>query len=254
MQARLYTANAYRRIIDALDEARRAAAAALDASILAYRVADPPGEEGLRDKARGLRVKSEDLRQEAQGLWKNADDMGIQIRNIQGDLEKYTMEIKRNQEIIASVSQELDRHSFVSEYAAAAKAAAAEALAASETAKQNNIEMQTRIKTELWARANELNSFSSEKLSHIPHQIAETQQMLQTVDKQAAYLERRSLDLLSLNEKVAASLKTLKSRIDLAKHAASSIKISITGSVGHWPYFESSKAFSIVAISGAMSS
>ena len=225
----IQAANAYRRIIDALDEARRAAAAALDASILAYRVANPPGDEGLSAKAQGLRVKSEDLRQEAQGLWKNADDMGIQIRNIQGDLEKYTMEIQQNQEIIASVSQELDRHSFVSEYATAAKAAAAEALEASETAKQNNVEMQTRIKTELWARANELNSFSSEKLSHIPHQIAESQQMLQTVDKQAAYLERRSLDLLSLNEKVAASLKTLKSRIDLAKHAASSIKISITG-------------------------
>ena len=104
----IQAANAYRRIIDALDEARRAAAAALDASILAYRVANPPGDEGLSAKAQGLRVKSEDLRQEAQGLWKNADDMGIQIRNIQGDLEKYTMEIQQNQEIIASVSQELD--------------------------------------------------------------------------------------------------------------------------------------------------
>ena len=226
----IQAAKAYRRIIDALDEARRAASAALEASILAYRVADPPGDQGLRNRAQALRVKSEDLRQEAQGLWKNADDMSIQIRTIKGDLDRYTFDITQNQRTIALVARELERHSYVSEYATAAKAAALESLEESEAAKQQNLEMQARIQGQLWARANELNSFSPEKLSHIPRQIAESQQVLQSVEKQAAYLERRSLDLVEINTRVAASLKTLKSRIHLAKHAASSIKISITGS------------------------
>ena len=59
-------ANAYKQIIDGLDDARAAAFEALDASIEAYKVADPPGDKNLRKKAQSLRIISEDLRQEAQ--------------------------------------------------------------------------------------------------------------------------------------------------------------------------------------------
>ena len=83
----IQAANAYRKIIDGLDEARIAAFQALDASIIAYQVADPPGDTNLRTKAQNLRFMSEDLKQEAQGLWKNSDDMGIQLNSIK--LDKY---------------------------------------------------------------------------------------------------------------------------------------------------------------------
>ena len=225
----IQAANAYRKIIDGLDEARIAAFEALDASIIAYQVADPPGDNNLRNKAQNLRFTSEDLRQEAQGLWKNSDDMGIQLNSIKLDLEKYLYDIKQNEKQILILESELERHSYVSDYAKEAKASAKQALDESQLAKQRTEELMQRIKVDLRTRANDLNSFSADELGSIPRKISESQTIMQNVEKQAAYLERRTIDLNEIRAKVQQNLSKLKSQMNLAKHAAASVKISITG-------------------------
>ena len=52
---------------------------------------------------------------------------------------------------------------------------------------------------------------------------------MQNVEKQANYLERRTVDLNLIRNKVQVNLSKLRSQINMAKHVASSIKISITG-------------------------
>ena len=172
-------ANAYRKIIDALDEARNAAFEALDASIVAYQVADPPGDKNLRNKAQNLHFISEDLKQEAQGLWKNSDDMDIQLNSITLDLEKYLYAVKQNEKQILILQSEIERHSYVSEYAREAKKAAQKALEESELAKQRTDALKQRIDVDLRTRANELNSFSTTELGNIPRKIAESQTIMQ---------------------------------------------------------------------------
>jgi len=225
----IQAANAYRKIIDGLDEARIAAVKALDASVTAYQVADPPGHNNLRHKAQNLRFMSEDLKQEAQGLWKNSDDMSIQLNSIKLDLEKYLYDVKLNEKQIIILQSELERHSYVSDYAKEAKASAKEALAESDSAKQRADDLMQRIKVDLRSRTNELNSFSTDELGSIPRKIAESQTTMQNVEKQASYLESRTIDLDKIQEKVRQNLAKLKSQMNLAKHAAASIKISITG-------------------------
>ena len=222
-------ANAYKQIIDGLDEAREAAFAALDAAIEAYQVADPPGDNNLRKKAQNLRFISEDLRQEAQGLWKNADDMILQLNTMKLSLDKYRFNLDQNRKQISILESELQRHSYVTEYAAEARDAAAEALAESSRAEQQAGRMITRIQQQLRTRANDLNSFSAAELGAIPRRISETAVTMQNVEKQATYLERRTVDLNKIRSKVQLNLSRLRSQIDMAKHVASSIKISITG-------------------------
>ena len=225
----IQAANAYRRIIDGLDEARNAAFEALDASIMAYQVADPPGEKNLRNKAQNLRFVSEDLKQEAQGLWKNSDDMDIQLNSMKLDLEKYMFDVKHNEKTILVLQNEIERHSYVSEYAREAKKSAKQALDESELVKQRTDELVQRIEVDLKQRANELNSFSTTELGNIPRKIGESQTIMQNVEKQAAYLERRTVDLNEIRANVQKNLSKLKSQINLAKHAAENVKISITG-------------------------
>ena len=222
-------ANAYKQIIDRLDEARVAASEALDAAIAAYKVADPPGDNNLRRKAQQLRILSEDLRQEAQGLWKNADDMIIQLNGMKLDLDKYKFNLDQNRKQIDILESEIHRHSYVSEYAREAKEVAKQALEESNAAKDRADEMINRIKQDLKQRANDLNSFSAEELGAIPRKISESKMILQNVEKQAAYLERRTVDLNQINSKVQLNLSKLRSQINQAKHVASSIQISITG-------------------------
>ena len=222
-------ANAYKEIIDRLDEARVAASEALDAAIVAYKVADPPGDNNLRRKAQQLRVQSEDLRQEAQGLWKNADDMIVQLNGMKLDLDKYKFNLEQNRKQVDILQSELHRHSYVSEYAREAKETAKEALEESNAANDRADEMINRINQNLKQRANDLNSFSAEELGAIPRKISESKIILQNVEKQAAYLERRTVDLNQIRSKVELNLSKLRSKINMAKHVASSIKISITG-------------------------
>ena len=222
-------ANAYKQIIDRLDEARVAAFEALDAAIVAYKVADPPGDNNLRRRAHQLRLVSEDLRQEAQGLWKNADDMIIQLNGMKLDLDKYKFRLDQNRKQVDILESEIHRHSYVSEYAREAKQAAKQALEESNAAEERAEQMINRIKQDLKERANDLNSFSAEELGAIPRKISESKMILQNVEKQAAYLERRTVDLNQINSKVQMNLSKLRSQINMAKHVASSIKISITG-------------------------
>jgi len=222
-------ANAYRKIIDALDEARNAAFQALDASIAAYQVADPPGDNDLRKRAQNLRFISEDLKQEAQGLWKNSDDMGIQLNSIKLDLEKYSFDVEQNEKQILILQSELERHSYVSDYAVEAKKSAKEALEESELTEQRTEELVQRIDSDLKTRAYELNSFSAAELGSIPRKIAESQAIMQNVEKQATYLERRTIDLNEIRESVKMKMEKLRSQMNLAKHAAANVKISITG-------------------------
>ena len=222
-------ANAYKQIIDGLDEAREAAFAALDAAIEAYQVADPPGDNNLRKKAQDLRFVSEDLRQEAQGLLKNADDMISQLHDTKLNIDKYKFNLDQNRKQILILESELQRHSYVTEYAIEARETSVQALKESNTAEENGNNMIARIKKDLRARADDLNSFSAEELGAIPRKISESQAILQNVEKQATYLERRTVDLNMIRSKVEVNLSTLRSRINMAKHVASSIKISITG-------------------------
>ena len=230
----LQAANAYRRIVAALDEARTAALNALDAALLAAKVADPPAgrEKSLGRRAETSRQRSEDLRQEAQGLWKNADDMSILTRSIKLDMEKYAFDLEKKKRLSADLQAEMKRHSYVSEYATAARQSASKALKEAGEANRKTDAMAEKIRLELRSRANELNSFSAEELGNIPRKLTESQRTLQKVEKQAVYMEHRSRDLVSLNKDVASRLASLRSRIDMARHAASNIHISITGGEG----------------------
>ena len=222
-------ANAYKQIIDALDEARQAAFDALDTAIEAYQVADPPGDNNLRKKAQNLRFVSEDLRQEAQGLFRNADDMILQLNAMKIKIDKYKFNLEQNKKQISILESELQRHSYVSEYAAEARAASKEALDEANAVENKADLMIERIKTDLKTRANDLRSFSASELGAIPRKISESQVVMQNVEKQATYLERRTVDLNNIRSKVKSGLSKLRSQINMAKHVASSIKISITG-------------------------
>ena len=59
----LKAANVYQQIISAMDEARDAGFAAMDAALVAYSRSDPPGVKDLKIQAEESRVKSEDLSQ-----------------------------------------------------------------------------------------------------------------------------------------------------------------------------------------------
>jgi laminin alpha 1/2 len=230
----LQAANAYRGIMAAMEEARAASLNALDVALLAAKVADPPAgrEKNLGRHAETSRQRSEDLRQEAQGLWKNADDMGILTRSIKLDVEKFVFDLEKKERLSAELYAELKRQSFVSEYATAARQAASKALNTSGVANMKTDTMVEKIKLELRGKVNELNSFSAEELGQIPRRITEAQRTLQKVEKQAVYMEHRSRDLTELNDEVTARLSTLRSRINMARHAASNIHISITGGEG----------------------
>ena len=158
-------ANAYKGIIDGLDEARAAASAALDAAIEAYKVADPPGDNNLRKKARDLRFVSEDLRQEAQGLLKNADDMILQLHDTKLSIDKYKFNLDQNRKQILILETELQRHSYVTEYANEARETSTQALKQSTAAEESGANMIQRIKLDLRARADDLNSFSASLIS-----------------------------------------------------------------------------------------
>ena len=54
------------------------------------------------------------------------------------------------------------------------------------------------------------------------------------MSKQATYLSHRRLDIESLSQRVGSQIKDLKSKIAMARHAADSVKISITNQrLGH---------------------
>ena len=160
---------------------------------------------------------------------KNADDMILQLNTMKLSLDKYRFNLDQNRKQISILESELQRHSYVTEYAAEARDAAAEALAESSRAEQQAGRMITRIQQQLRTRANDLNSFSAAELGAIPRRISETAVTMQNVEKQATYLERRTVDLNKIRSKVQLNLSRLRSQIDMAKHVASSIKISITG-------------------------
>ena len=220
-------ANAYKKIIDGLDEARNGAFEAVDAAQEAYQVADPPGDKNLRKRAENLRLISEDLRQESQGLWKNAEDMVITLNSKKLDIDKYHFNIKENNKQIDILQSEMDRHSYVSAYAKEASEAASQALEESELTQEKTDSLLLRLDSDLQRRANDLNSFSAAELGSIPRKISQSQSTLQKVEKQAAYLDVRSTALNSIRSRVEASLAQLRSQVKMAKHAASSVKISI---------------------------
>ena len=120
---------------------------------------------------------------------------------------------------------------LVSRYAEDVKISSAKSLQESEKANNKTVEMVTKIRLELGAKAKELNSFSAEELGAIPWKLSESQRILQKVEKQAVYMDRRGKDLFRLNEDVGSQLKLLRNRIAMARHAASNVHISITGSI-----------------------
>lgn len=78
----IQAANVYQTIIFAIDNAREAGFKALDAAALAFKRADPPGQDHLGVRAEMSRVRSEDLSQESEGLRQNSVDMGYQLKKI----------------------------------------------------------------------------------------------------------------------------------------------------------------------------
>ena len=72
------------------------------------------------------------------------------------------------------------------------------------------------------------------KFSLLQFAVTEARRQLQQVSKQATYLSHRRLDIESLSQRVGSQINDLKSKIAMARHAADSVKISITNQrLGH---------------------
>ena len=58
--------------------------------------------------------------------------------------------------------------------------------------------------------------------------VTEARRHLQKVDKQATYLSHRKVDIEEVSQRLGGQIQDLKSKIAMARHAAESVKISIT--------------------------
>ena len=67
-----------------------------------------------------------------------------------------------------------------------------------------------------------------------PNSVTEARRHLQKVDKRATYLSHRKVDIEEVSQRLGGQIQDLKSKIAMARHAAESVKISITNQrAGH---------------------
>ena len=88
--------------------------------------------------------------------------------------------------------------------------------------------MTRKIKEELSMKTIELQSFAPEELGNIPRKLTEARRIMANVQKQAMYLSRRQVDIDDIQARVSTQIEDLRDRIKRARHAASSVAISVT--------------------------
>ena len=114
------------------------------------------------------RVTSEDLSQEAEGLRRNAEDMRYTLRRLRQDWRQHTVLVEQYAREVRGVRREVAALPEVSESARAALFSATEAMGEASRVAQRVMQMTLRIKSELRARAREMQSFSPDELNNIP--------------------------------------------------------------------------------------
>ena len=101
------------------------------------------------------------------------------------------------------------------------------------------------IKNVLWKKVKEMQSFSPDELGNIPRKLTEARRHLLQVDKRATYLSHRKVDIEEISLKVQKQIQDVRSRIAMARHAADSVKISITNQrYGSCAYLVDQQGFS----------
>ncbi len=229
-------ARVYQKIMKTIFDARRIAGAALDMSVRAIERTREKDYDGydLYAQADVARVRSRDLRQEADGLKQNSAAMQVQMEELILRWQSYILLMSKRSDELETVNRDLDRLQIVSVLAKESLRLSEEAFREAEAVHNKVSDLNARISQELRSKADELHSFAPDELGNIPRRLTQARRVLQQVDKQATYLSHRKIDIEEVSHRVSEQISSLRSRIEMARHAASNIKISITNQrIGH---------------------
>lgn len=232
----LEAASAYQRIIKTVLQAGRSAEEAFTLSLKLIEKISRKNRDGfdLYGQADLGRVKSRDLRQEAEGLRQNSREMQVQIEELILRWQSYILLVSKRHDELLTVERNLDRLQIVSVLAEEAVRHSEEALRRASILHEDVMKIFEKITVDLRSKAQELLSFSPEKLGNIPRKCNEARRSLQQVDKQAAYLSHRRLDIEEISGKLDLQIQNIKDKLAMARHAAENVKISITNQrTGH---------------------
>ena len=235
----LQAANVYQKILIEVEEAREAAGSAFNEALSAYEKvipqnrADQPDDDddrakSLRVQAEISRVKSQDLRQESEGLRQNGINMKNRLNEMKVKWHTFILRVNERRQELLAMGRQMDRLKMVSILARQSLISSEDALGNAETILDRVTAMTRKIKEELSSKAIELQSFGQDELGNIPRKLTEARRKMANVHKQAMYLTRRQLDIDDIQTRVSTQIEDIRNRIKRARHAASSVAISVT--------------------------